>query len=159
VFPNKFQIQAIVAGYHENKMLQYDVLKRQVKTKGIKEYDLAHNAIILDDSKFKALIFESHIGKPLAKLYIDSKFQNDVYLKDVANTKFSRLYNFEGRQGLVVGVCGPTLTCLSTKDGLSLLKYSTIRNFHDTGNIQHVEILQGSYLIICTQKAFYRLAL
>lgn len=158
---NRAELQAIVAGYHENRQIRYDLVKRRVKTFGIKEYDLAHNAVILDSqSAAISLVFESLLSMPVAKLYMDSVLQDELKLTCIKNIKFNKLFNLQSSAGLVACASGNTLTVIAI-DGYSLrqTKIYTVQSADDDTQIEHVEALSKHYLIVCTRRAFYRLTI
>ena len=161
ISPNHREILAIVAGYHENRTVRYDVFQRRIRTQGTKEYDLAHNAVILEGPLLKTLVFESQIGRPLAKIFHDSKYKGELYLKEISETKFSKLFNFERGCKTIACCAGSTLALISVKDPTlpQLVKLIRISNIDDKSKIEHVEQLSQNYLIACTSKAFYRITI
>lgn len=158
VCPERQEIQAIVAGYHENRQIKYDVKRRKVKTLGIKEYDLAHKAIILDSaSACRNLIFESQMGIPVAVLYLDSNKQDQLRLASIPQIKFNKLFNLEKKAGVIAGVAGSVLALIRVNDfRLSLWKVVTVSSLDDDTPIEHVEALDQHFLLVCTRRSFYR---
>jgi hypothetical protein len=176
VSPNRYEISAIVAGYHENRFLRYDVARRKIRTRGFKEYDLAHGAIITEDQSFAqsaqkahlsastytpqylSLVLESSLGSPVCKLYLESKFQTDLYFKQIASPKFSKTFWFES--GVFVGVFENKMAIVSVRSNhLRLLSTVCIRTQDDEGTIQHLELMKSCFIIVATNKAFYRITL
>ena len=176
VSPNRYEISAIVAGYHENRFLRYDVARRRIRTRGIKEYDLAHSALIVEDKSFAqsaqkahlsvnaytpqylTLVLESNLGSPVCKLYLESKFQTELYFKQILNPKFTKTFWFD--VGVFVGIHENKIVIASVKsNSLRLLSTQSIKTADDEGTIQHVELMRSSFLIVGTNKAFYRITL
>lgn len=165
-----------MAGYHENRFLRYDVARRRIRTRGIEEYDLAHSALIAEEQNFAttaqkahlsastytpqylSLVLESNLGSPVCKLYLESKFQTEMYFKHIPSPKFSKTFWFE--VGLFVGVHENKLVVVSVKSNqLRQVMATTIRTQDDDGIIQHVELMKSCFLIVATTKAFYRFTL
>lgn len=111
------------------------------------------------------MVFESYIGQPLVKYYIDSKVSEEKVIRDIHSSKYNRLYTFdkeERKQSIVVGVSKNTLSCISVDSNKTNISYYSINNSHhrhDKTDIQHIEMLSSSYLIVCTHTTFYRLSI
>lgn len=153
------ELQAIVAGYHENRQIRYDIIKRKVIIRGIKEYDLAHNAVILSSPDAMAcLIFESSLSTPVARLYIDSEHRDDIKISGMSQSKFTRLFKLQA--GIVACTTSNTVVVMTVREmQVKVVKVFDVLSSDDDTSIEHVEALNRDYLIVCTRRAFYRLTI
>ena len=135
-------------------------MKGTPSSPGIKEYDLAHNAVILGTSPPSALMFESYIGQPVAKHFSNHALQEELVLRDVNKPKFSRLFSFDSQGNtLVACAVGNLLSCLSMRPGgIRTARPATLKTKTDQSSIEHVEQLAGNYLLICTSYSLFRMS-